>query len=111
MSEAPRECPCCNSQAFALGATTGYCVECCRCGLKSRECETSEVAVRVWNRRFDGQYGITARELEAQVVTEARGWFEHHSIEMPSSLKSPKKHPLTQVVTSSLWSVLHRPQD
>ena len=107
MSEALRECPCCNSQAFVLGANTGHYVECCRCGLKSRECETSEKAVCVWNCRFDGQYGITARELESQVVTEARGWFDHNSIEMPRSLLRPEKHSLTQVVNSCLSSVHH----
>jgi hypothetical protein len=74
--------------------------------MRSANAATSEAARRLWNRRFDGQYGISARELEADVVTVIRQWFEHWSQVPPPCLEHPERHTLAQVVTGCLSSFM-----
>lgn len=102
----PSSCPCCNSASFVYQESDGWVVRCGGCGTQSKIASTSEAARRLWNRRFDGQYGISARELESDVVTVIRQWFEHSSKTPPKCLKHPERHPLSQVVTGCLNSLL-----
>ena len=102
----PSSCPCCNSASFVYQESDGWVVRCGNCGMQSKNAATSESARRLWNRRFDGQYGISARELESDVVTVMRQWFEHWSKPPPTCLEHPELHPLSQVVTGCLGSLL-----
>jgi hypothetical protein len=99
----PKPCPCCNAPGFVLTENHRFWAECKNgCGVKTRLCGTRDTALWLWNRRFDGQYGITARELEATVVTRLRGWFDHRKLEYPPCLQQPERHPLEQVVGGCL---------
>lgn len=105
-SSPPRNCPCCNSPGFVKQEKGKYVAGCSSCGVRTEPCSSSGAAKWIWNKRFDGQYGITARELEASVVTRLRNWHEHWGVAIPPSLEHPERHSLEQVITGCL-SFLH----
>jgi len=68
----------------------------------------ADEAARKWNQRFDGRYGITAKQLDAEIIARLREWMIHFYGSCPWWLDNADERPLEQTITMCLSACLDR---
>lgn len=105
----PVPCPFCGKDEVVMTVAGGLHVAMCkRCLAEGPSHPNLETAWKRWDNRFDGEYGITASELDSMVLDAMREWFAHRGMDCPEWLyhEATSGRPLHQTVTMVLSFLL-----
>lgn len=98
-------CPFCGCEHAQQHGARLVCQHCTAMGPPALTTTDEKAVAKKWNHRFDGRYGITAWELEQQLVARLKEWAIHFSPDnqrITELLDTVDRRPLTQTVTGIL---------